>query len=69
MKKKYAALVLGLAISMTGTSVYAAGSSAEAAATDDESNAGEGGDGYCNLYIGDDCTWTITGGQYTDQSF
>ena len=31
------------------------------AVTDDESNAGEGGDGYCNLYIGEECTWTVTG--------
>ena len=31
------------------------------AVTDDESNAGEGGDGYCNLYIGEGCTWTVTG--------
>ena len=37
------------------------GSTLEGAVTDDESNAGEGGDGYCNLYIGDDCTWTVTG--------
>ena len=29
--------------------------------TDDESNAGEGGDGYCNLYIDEGCTWTVTG--------
>ena len=29
--------------------------------TDDESNAGNGGDGYCNLYIGEGCTWTVTG--------
>lgn len=31
------------------------------AVTDDESNAGEGGDGYCNIYIGEGCTWTVTG--------
>ena len=37
------------------------GSTLEGAVTDDESNAGEGGDGYCNLYIGDGCTWTVTG--------
>lgn len=30
------------------------------AVTDDESNAGEGGDGYCNIYIGEGCTWTVT---------
>ena len=37
------------------------GSSLTGAVTDDESNAGEGGDGYCNLYIGEGCTWTVTG--------
>ena len=31
------------------------------AVTDDENNAGEGGDGYCNIYIGEGCTWTVTG--------
>ena len=37
------------------------GSSLMGAVTDDESNAGEGGDGYCNLYVGEGCTWTVTG--------
>lgn len=37
------------------------GSTLTGAVTDDESNAGEGGDGYGNLYIGEDCTWTVTG--------
>ena len=37
------------------------GSTLEGAVVDDESNAGDGGDGYCNLYIGEDCTWTVTG--------
>ena len=37
------------------------GSTLTGAVTDDESNAGNGGDGYCNLYIGEDCTWTVTG--------
>ena len=36
------------------------GSTLTGAVTDDESNAGEGGDGYCNLYIGEGCTWTVT---------
>ena len=31
------------------------------AVTQDESNAGDGGDGYCNLYIGEDATWIVTG--------
>ena len=37
------------------------GSTLTGAVTDDESNAGEGGDGYCNLYVGEGCTWTVTG--------
>jgi hypothetical protein len=37
------------------------GSSLTGAVTDDESCAGNGGDGYCNLYISDDSTWTVTG--------
>lgn len=37
------------------------GSTLTGAVTDDESNAGEGGDGYCNFYIGEGCTWTVTG--------
>ena len=36
------------------------GSTLTGAVTDDESNAGEGGDGYCNLYVGEGCTWTVT---------
>ena len=28
---------------------------------DDETYAGNGGDGYCNVYISDDSTWTVTG--------
>lgn len=31
------------------------------AVTQDESNAGDGGDGYFNLYIGEDATWIVTG--------
>lgn len=29
--------------------------------TDDETYAGNGGDGYCSVYISDDSTWTVTG--------
>ena len=36
------------------------GSTLTGAVTDDESNADEGGDGYCNLYVGEGCTWTVT---------
>lgn len=31
------------------------------AVVQDESNAGDGGDGCCNLYIGEDATWIVTG--------
>ena len=37
------------------------GSSLTGAVVDDETYAGNGGDGYCNLYIGSGCTWTVTG--------
>ena len=37
------------------------GSTLEGAVIKDESCAGDGGEGYCNLYIGEGCTWTVTG--------
>lgn len=37
------------------------GSTLTGAFVDDESCAGNGGDGYCNVYISKDSTWTITG--------
>ena len=37
------------------------GSTLEGAFVDDESNAGNGGDGYCNVVIDKDSTWTVTG--------
>ena len=37
------------------------GSTLTGAAVDDESCAGEGGDGVCNFYISDDSTWVVTG--------
>ena len=37
------------------------GSILKGAVTDDESNAGDGGDGYCNMYIEKGSTWTVTG--------
>ena len=37
------------------------GSTLKGAVTDDESNAGNGGDGYCNMYIEKGSTWTVTG--------
>ena len=37
------------------------GSSLKGAFIDDESAAGDGGDGYANLYISADSTWTVTG--------
>lgn len=42
------------------------GSSLTGAVVDDESYAGEGGEGYCNVYISADSTWTVTGdSEYT----
>ena len=37
------------------------GSSLTGAVVDDESYAGEGGSGYCNVYVSADSTWTVTG--------
>lgn len=37
------------------------GSTLKGAVKDDESNAGDGGSGYCNFYIAKGCTWTVTG--------
>lgn len=37
------------------------GSTLKGAVIDDESNAGDGGSGYCNFYIAKGCTWTVTG--------
>ena len=37
------------------------GSTLTGAIIDDESFAGNGGDGYCNVYVSDDSTWTVTG--------
>lgn len=37
------------------------GSSLTGAVVNDESYAGEGGDGYCNVYVSADSTWTVTG--------
>lgn len=37
------------------------GSTLIGSVTDDESYAGDGGDGYCNMYIDADSTWTVTG--------
>lgn len=31
------------------------------AVVQDESCAGDGGEGFCNLYLGENCTWTVTG--------
>ncbi len=40
------------------------GSSLTGAVTDDESNAGDGGSGYCKMYIDSSSTWTVTGDSY-----
>jgi hypothetical protein len=37
------------------------GSSLTGAIQDDETYAGNGGDGYCNVYVDDSSTWTVTG--------
>lgn len=37
------------------------GSNLTGAIIDDESFAGNGGDGYCNVYVSDDSTWTVIG--------
>ena len=37
------------------------GSNLTGAIIDDESFAGNGGDGYCNVYVSDGSTWTVTG--------
>lgn len=37
------------------------GSSLTGAVVGDESYAGEGGEGYCNVYVSADSTWTVTG--------
>ena len=37
------------------------GSSLTGAVVDDETYDGEGGDGYCNVYVSSDSTWTVTG--------
>ena len=37
------------------------GSNLTGAIIDDESFAGNGGDGYCNVYVDKDSTWTVTG--------
>ena len=37
------------------------GSCLTGAVVDDESYAGEGGSGYCNVYVSADSTWTVTG--------
>ena len=36
------------------------GSTLTGAIVDDESNAGNGGDGYCNVYIDENSSWTVT---------
>lgn len=37
------------------------GSSLTGAVVDDETYAGEGGGGYCNIYVSSDSTWNVTG--------
>lgn len=47
--------------SISKLDLYMAGSTLTGAVVDDETYAGNGGDGYCNLYIDKDSTWIVTG--------
>jgi hypothetical protein len=48
--------------SISDLDLYLTGeSSLTGAVVDDESNAGNGGEGYCKLYIGEASSWTVTG--------
>ena len=48
--------------SISQLDLYAtAGSTLNGAVLDDETNAGTGGDGYCNLYLDATSTWIVTG--------
>ncbi len=42
------------------------GSTLESALIDDETYAGNGGEGYCNVSISSDSTWTVTGNSKVD---
>ena len=37
------------------------GSSLTGAVVKDDTYAGDGGEGYCNMYIANGCVWTVTG--------
>lgn len=43
------------------------GSSLEGAVVQDNTWAGDGQDGYCNFYLGEGCTWTVTGDSQLSQ--
>ena len=47
--------------SISQLDLYMTGSTLTGAVVDDETYAGNGGDGYCNLYIDKDSTWIVTG--------
>ena len=47
--------------SISQLDLYMTGSTFTGAVVDDETYAGNGGDGYCNLYIDKDSTWIVTG--------
>lgn len=47
--------------SISQLDLYMTGSTLTGAVGDDETYAGNGGDGYCNLYIDKDSTWIVTG--------
>lgn len=46
--------------SISQLDLYMTGSTLTGAVVDDETYAGNGGDGYCNLYIDKDSTWIVT---------
>ncbi|SDB01697.1 hypothetical protein [Eubacterium oxidoreducens] len=45
------------------------GSSLTGCFVDDETYAGDGGDGYCNVYISEDSTWTVTADSEVDDLY
>lgn len=45
------------------------GSTLKGAVLEDETSAGENGDGYSNLYIGEGCIWTVTGDSVLSRLF
>ena len=55
--------------SISQLDLYMTGSTLTGAVVDDETYAGNGGDGYCNLYIDKDSTWDRDRRQHSKQPF